>query len=403
MTADNLVRGTPQVGCYVFPHYHPNAYNDRAVAPGWTEYELVRAARPWFPGHFQPRVPVLGALDESLPGTWALYNRLASAHGIDAWIFDWYWLENQPVFHEALEGGFLPSPNAADMKFSVMLVNHDWPNWIPNVGPTGAFTRLRLAPGPNSSGEARRCLAYFLSRYCHLPNYWKLDGKPLIVIWSANPHGEAEARQLRDSLAWARKLAMELGFPGLHFHATQGSVRASPRSPYGEYPDPAALGFDSYGVYNPIVMGTWARPPSEEMLDYAAVADDVARKLWPWMDGLSQLPFFPGVSPGWDTTPRYPTPPHKPVGDRRKWPGQDTVVNETPVAFSQLVRAAATWLREHSPAPPVLTVGCWNEWTEGHYLLPDNQHGYGMLQALAHGLGIGPSAAGESVKVMELS
>jgi hypothetical protein len=80
----------PQVGCYVFPHYHPNPYNDRRFAPGWTEYELVKAARPWFPGHFQPRRPVLGELDERLPGTWEVYNRLAAANGIDAWIFDWY-------------------------------------------------------------------------------------------------------------------------------------------------------------------------------------------------------------------------------------------------------------------------------------------------------------------------
>jgi hypothetical protein len=34
-------------------------------------------------------------------------------------------------------------------------------------------------------------------------------------------------------------------------------------------------------------------------------------------------------------------------------------------------------------------------------LLPDNQYGYGMLKALAHGLGVGTAAAGDSVKVME--
>jgi hypothetical protein len=391
----------PQVGCYVFPHYHPNPYNDRRFAPGWTEYELVKAARPWFPGHFQPRHPVLGELDERLPSTWEVYNRLAAAHGIDAWIFDWYWLENQPAFHEALEEGFLESPNANRLKFAAMWVNHAWPDWLPFVGPDGKSSRPQLSAAPDWGADAQRCFAYFLSRYCHLPNYWKLDGKPLIVIWSAKPANAAEGRQICDSLAWARKLAADMGFPGLHFHATQGSLRSSSRSPYNEYPDPASLGFDSYGVYNPIVMGTWARPPSEELLDYATVAEDVARKLWPWMDGLSSLPFLPGVSPGWDTTPRCPPPAHKPVGDRRKWPGTDTVVNETPAAFAQLVRAAVTWLQEHPQVPPVLTVGCWNEWTEGHYLLPDNQHGYGMLKALAHGLGIDSASPGDDVKVMK--
>ena len=38
--------------------------------------------------------------------------------------------------------------------------------------------------------------------------------------------------------------------------------------------------------------------------------------------------------------------------------------------------------------PPILTIACFNEWTEGHYLLPDNRFGYGMLDALAEALGI---------------
>lgn len=393
---------TPDVGCYVFPHYHPNPYNDRTFAPGWTEYELVRAARPWFPEHFQPRIPVLGELDERKPSTWQVYNRLARSHGIDAWIFDWYWLENQPVFHEALEEGFLGSPNAGQMKFSVMWVNHAWPSWLPMVDTEGKTPRPQLSAAPNLDRDARLSFAYFLARYCHLPNYWKIDGKPLIVIWAANHSNPEEVARLRESIEWARGLAVELGFPGLHFHATQGSLRASPRSPYGEYIDLSALGFDSYGVYNPVVMAAWGRSATEEVLDYSAAASDVVTKVWPWIDSLSDLPFFPGVSPGWDTTPRCPKPKHEPTGNRRVWPGVDTVVNETPAAFRDLVRAAVTWLNDHPRVKPILTIGCWNEWTEGHYLLPDNQNGYGMLKALSQGLGRETESEKPTVKIMEI-
>ena len=34
-----------------------------------------------------------------------------------------------------------------------------------------------------------------------------------------------------------------------------------------------------------------------------------------------------------------------------------------------------------------MTIACWNEWSEGHSLLPDNRFGYGMLDALAEALG----------------
>ena len=37
--------------------------------------------------------------------------------------------------------------------------------------------------------------------------------------------------------------------------------------------------------------------------------------------------------------------------------------------------------------PRIITIACFNEWSEGHYLLPDNRFGYGMLEALAEALG----------------
>ena len=38
------------VGCYYFPNYHPNDARNAAVhGSGWSEWELVKAARPGFP------------------------------------------------------------------------------------------------------------------------------------------------------------------------------------------------------------------------------------------------------------------------------------------------------------------------------------------------------------------
>ena len=71
-----------------------------------------------------------------------------------------------------------------------------------------------------------------------------------------------------------------------------------------------------------------------------------------------------------------------------KWPGTVIVVNETPSAFEALVQAALAYLNQRPQIRPVLTIGCWNEWTEGHYLLPDTRLGYGMARALARGLGV---------------
>ncbi len=64
------------------------------------------------------------------------------------------------------------------------------------------------------------------------------------------------------------------------------------------------------------------------------------------------------------------------------------MINESPAAFAALVTAALAFLNRRPTVPPVLLIGCWNEWTEGHYLLPDTHHGYGMARALARALGL---------------
>ena len=56
------------VACYYFGNYHPGDPRNAALkGRGWTEWELVKAARPRFPGHEQPKVPLWGYEDESDP------------------------------------------------------------------------------------------------------------------------------------------------------------------------------------------------------------------------------------------------------------------------------------------------------------------------------------------------
>ena len=49
------------VASYYFGQYHPNdPRNEKTKGKGWTEWELVKAAKPRFPGHQQPKVPLWG-------------------------------------------------------------------------------------------------------------------------------------------------------------------------------------------------------------------------------------------------------------------------------------------------------------------------------------------------------
>ena len=371
-----------EVLCYTFPHWHRTALNDRLYAPGWTEYRLMRGARPWFPGHHQPRTPELGELDERQPATWDVYDRLAADAGITGFVFDWYWYEQRPAFHEALEEGYLSGERRTG--FAVMWTNHTWYRQLPTPGApdvgdfqamfggTGQGARELQCEAPDDALEARRSLSYLVARYFHLPGYTRIDGRQLLVVWDAARLLRLYGRDGTSGLvAWLRQRAADLGHPSIHLHANQAGMDA-----FGQL---AECGFDSYGVYNPIYLAAAERPDSEELTSYGDAVDDIIAHLWDRWDAMSELPFFPAIGPGWDSTPRFLQPSRPQTPSRRAWPGGELVVGETSAEFGRLARAA---LARADPGHHVVTIGSWNEWTEGQYLLPDTKHGQGMLRAL---------------------
>lgn len=370
------------VACYTFPNYHPSALHNMIYAQGWTEYNLTRSSRPWFEGHQQPRTPLLGELDESLPSTWGTYNKLCRQSGIDVLIWDWYWYDGKPCLHEALEEGFLEAENSNDVKFACMWTNHPWYILYPTKFTDGRNGYPPSYDSPDFSvEECWRSLTYIISRYCHLENYWKIDRKPVICIWDPNRLeqriGVENTKKLFvDLIGYAKKL----GHPGLHFHSS------------GFYsPNSKTVGYDTAGSYNPF---TWVadnfQPKEVELPDYGIAAADVAFKLWPEHYDRFEIPYLPSLSPGWDSTPRYVAPTGgRPSSNpqRDKWPGCVILDNESPAAFKALVQASFAYLNQRPDVPPIITIACFNEWSEGHYLLPDNRFGYGMLNALAEALG----------------
>ena len=56
-----------KIYAYYFPNWHPDKRNDEWHGKGWTEWEVVKCARPRFEGHYQPLKPLWGYEDESDP------------------------------------------------------------------------------------------------------------------------------------------------------------------------------------------------------------------------------------------------------------------------------------------------------------------------------------------------
>ena len=134
---------TPRVFAYYFPDWHADARNARWFGDGWTEWELVRAARPRFPGHRQPRVPAMGPVDEADPREFDRQIDLATAHGIDGFLFDFYWYDDGPYLQRALDDGFLGASKRSELSFALMWANHALVDIFPSKAPGASNPELK--------------------------------------------------------------------------------------------------------------------------------------------------------------------------------------------------------------------------------------------------------------------
>ena len=254
-------------------------------------------------------------------------------HGVDAFIWDWYWYDGAPALHEALEQGFLLSQNRNEVKFAVMWTNHPWYILFPTVNTQdrAAYPPSFDSPDMNVA-EAWRSLSYIVSRYFHYPNYWRINGKPVLCIWDpgrmVNRLGLKESKQLIEEL---RTFAAKLGHPGIHVHAS------------GYYsPHCKELGFDTFGSYNPLDhVARTHQPPTVEFPDFGVAAADVATKQWPFHAKDATIPYLPGLGVGWDSTPRFamPSAPRPAKPNRDVWPRCAILAQRKPGGI-QSVRAS---------------------------------------------------------------
>lgn len=142
--------------------------------------------------------------------------------------------------------------------------------------------------------------------------------------------------------------------------------------------DPATLvkdlGFDSVTSY------VWIHhvPLPKQETDYDIVRDGY---LWYWgeADRRFDVPFFPNVTMGWDSSPRA----HQgDAFDNSGYPFMNTISGNTPARFEQALALTKRRLLADPAGPRVVTINCWNEWTEGSYLEPDTVHGTAYLEAV---------------------
>ncbi len=364
-----------EVAVYYFPGYHVDPRNEARLGKGWTEWELVKAARPRFPEHRQPRVPLWGYEDEADPQVFQRKIDAAADHGITVMIFDWYWYEDGPFLNGALDRGFLKAKNADRMKFALMWANHDWVHIFPYKRGT---PRTVVYPGKVDQQVFDHVMDHVIQGYFRKPDYWTIEGKPYFSIYDLGTLLESfgSIPATRAALDAFRRRTIEAGFPGLHLNAV---AWGRPLDPETGNPVPMdrliqQLGFDSVTSY------VWIHhvPLPELRTDYQRV-QEAYFDYWDRAKGMFSVPYFPNVSVGWDSSPRADQSDEY---GNFGYPFTNTIAGNTPQRFAEALRAVRRRLEQQAHGPRVITLNSWNEWTEGSYLEPDTETGMQYLEAV---------------------
>ncbi|EFT2849843.1 hypothetical protein HVL56_004500, partial [Escherichia coli] len=117
----------------IFPFYFPQFYstqeNDEWWGKGFTDWELVKAAKPIHPTQNQPRVPDAGYYDQSLPDTILKQSQLAKQYGISGFNFYHYWFDGKVLLDCPIQN--LLKNKAIDIEYFITWANETWTRqWI---------------------------------------------------------------------------------------------------------------------------------------------------------------------------------------------------------------------------------------------------------------------------------
>ena len=341
-----------RVIAFYLPQFHPIPENDRWWGPGFTEWTNVTRGRPMYAGHLQPRRPgELGYYDLRVREVRHRQVDLARKYGVHGFCYYYYWFSGQRLLERPLD--LMLADREVDFPFCICWANENWSRRWDGSEQDILMEQKHLADDPVRFIED-------LAPVLRDPRYIRVNGAPMLLVYRPDIIPDLTA-VLR---VW-RSTAEKLGIGSLHLCAVQS---------FG-YSSSLEDGFDAMVEFPPHSIGVGE--VTDTMPD---VAPEFKGKIFSYPDVIRYclnqgsgigLPVYRGLMSGWDNTARRGSNSHVFHGG-------------TPENYEVWLRRLLDYTRRHHQGDHRLVfVNAWNEWGEGAYLEPDEQFGYGFLEATA--------------------
>jgi lipopolysaccharide biosynthesis protein len=354
---------------FYLPQYHPIPENDAWWGRGFTEWRNVAQAGSLYKGHVQPQIPAdLGFYDLRLAETREDQAALAREHGIHGFVYYHYWFTGRRLlerpFDEVLASG------RPDFPFALCWANEDWTRaWD---GASGEVLVRQDYSADDDRAHIRSLLPAFADG-----RYVRVDGRPLFLVYTASRLPEPR----RTTDLW-REEAVRAGVGDLYLCRVDHDR---------ERGDPTADGFDAAVDFQPDFTNL-GRARRRSIPARAVRRLHLTNQAYRWhriydyttfVDRMLARPpvaykRFPGVTPGWDNTPRR----------RRK---AVIIGDSTPAEYERWLTVVLDGFTPFGAGEDLVFLNAWNEWAEGNHLEPCRRWGRAYLEATRRAL----TAAGE--------
>lgn len=336
---------------FYLPQYYPIPENDRWWGKGFTEWANVTRARPNYEGHYQPHLPAdLGYYDLRVAEIMEQQVEMAKRYNIYGFCYYYYWFNGKRILEMPLER--MLETGKPDFPFCLCWANENWSRrW------DGSEDDILLAQ--NHSEQDDKSVILDLIRYLRHPNYIRVDGKPIILIYRVALFPDIQ----RTVQIW-REACREENLGEIHLVMVESLEHALKGSDPHKYGLDATIEFPPHDMATPYSSGAMINPDfSGHIYNYRNEAIKFVNKKLP---GHTH---YNNVMPSWDNT-------------ARKQNRSDVFDQATPEAYQAWLEAALQRTREQLAGNyRMLFINAWNEWAEGNHLEPDQRYGHRYLEA----------------------